>query len=60
MNKKEKRAIELYEQAVALYLNKTDWDISQWLDDEDLEEYCILQGELDGDNCYCGKHKDRM
>lgn len=41
--KQSKRLIELYEQAVATYLDKTDWDMSEWLTPEEWEEYQKLE-----------------
>jgi hypothetical protein len=42
------RMNELYEKAIARYLDKTDFDVTQWLSDEEANEYCAL---LDAD---CG------
>lgn len=35
----KKREYELYNKAVSRYLDKTDWDISDWLSDEEYSEY---------------------
>jgi len=39
---------ELYEKAVAQYLDKTDWDISEWLEPEEYEEYKKLDEKIFG------------
>jgi hypothetical protein len=41
--KKEKRYEELYEKAVRRYLDKTDWDISEWLTKKEYKEFKYLQ-----------------
>ena len=40
---REKRYEELYEKAVRRYLDKTDWDISEWLDKKEYKEFKKLQ-----------------
>ncbi len=30
---------ELYQKAINLYAEKTEWDITEWLDDNDLKLY---------------------
>ena len=37
-----KRLNELYEQAVSRYLDKTDFNASDWLDDDVRLEFCEL------------------
>jgi len=41
------RLEELREKAIARYLDKTDWDISEWLDEEERTEYTKLSKELE-------------
>lgn len=62
LTKKEKMQLhsDLYDQAVARYLEKTDFDFTEWLSDENVKKYCILASELYGEDCYCGKHEDRI
>ena len=36
------RMNELYEKAVSRYLDKTDFDVTYWLSDEEANEYCAL------------------
>jgi len=37
------RLTELYEKAVGSYLDKTDWDISEWLTPQEWKEYQDLE-----------------
>ena len=39
----EARYEELYEKAVRRYLDKTDWNISDWLDKKEYKEFKKLQ-----------------
>jgi hypothetical protein len=40
LNKKEiKRLLQLEEQATSLYLDKTDFNVSDWLDYKEAKEY---------------------
>lgn len=41
--KKEKRYEELYDKAVRTYLDKTDFDISEWLNAKEYKEFKKLQ-----------------
>lgn len=41
--KKEKRYEELYDKAVRRYLDKTDFDISEWLEPKEWKEFKKLQ-----------------
>ena len=41
--KNEKRYEELYDKAVRKYLDKTDWDISEWLTKKEWNEFKKLQ-----------------
>ena len=43
--KQEKRYEELYDKAVRKYLDKTDWDISEWLTKREWQEFKNLQDE---------------
>ena len=43
--KQEKRYEELHKKAVNAYLNKTDWDISEWLTKSEYREYRRLERE---------------
>ena len=43
---KEERFEELRENAIARYLDKTDWDISEWLNSKEWAEYSKLSEEL--------------
>jgi succinate dehydrogenase flavin-adding protein (antitoxin of CptAB toxin-antitoxin module) len=47
LNNYEARENQLYYQAVSAYLDKTDWDISEWLTDEEWKEYQELRKLLD-------------
>lgn len=42
----DKRYKEIYEKAVSRYLEKTDFDISTWLSDEEYNEFEVLREEL--------------
>lgn len=44
--KSEERYEELYEKAVQRYLDKTDWDISEWLTLKEWKEFKKLQDNL--------------
>lgn len=56
---KIERTEELYEKAVSNFLNKADFDISEWLDDKDMKEYCKLSQETHQmDQCICDQHKE--
>lgn len=37
---------ELYQQAVLTYLDKTDFNVTEWLDEEDATEFIKLMEEL--------------
>lgn len=39
----QERYNELYDQAVSRYLDKTDFDISEWLSDEEYKEFQSYQ-----------------
>lgn len=39
----QERYNELYDLAISRYLDKTDWDISEWLSDADYKEFQSLQ-----------------
>ena len=43
-----KRFWELYDLAVSRYLDKTDFDVDEWLSDEESQEYNILKDEMYG------------
>jgi hypothetical protein len=43
----EKRFEELYEKAVRRYLDKTDFNPTDWLEPKEQEEYLELMGELE-------------
>lgn len=50
LTKKEfDRQNELYEKAVARYLDKTDFDASEWLSDEEADEYVNLVKKEQGE-----------
>jgi succinate dehydrogenase flavin-adding protein (antitoxin of CptAB toxin-antitoxin module) len=49
LNKDDFRYEELYELAVSRYLDKTDWDIYEWLDDDEKEEYESLCKKFNGE-----------
>ena len=36
------RMTSLYEKAVSLYLDKTDFNVCEWLSDAEQTEYCTL------------------
>jgi hypothetical protein len=56
----EERMRELEEQAVANYLEDTDFDAVDWLaSDEEIKEYCELKNIEIIDVCICGQHKSR-
>ena len=42
---REERYEELYQKAVNRYLDKTDWDMSEWLEPEEWEEFKQLSDE---------------
>jgi len=48
---------ELYQEAVGRYLNKIDWDITDWLDDDEVTEYAKLHKEIHGYCLFCGDEK---
>lgn len=47
-DKEMDRLEELYEQAVVFYLDKTDFNPSDYLDEEEAEEYADLAERDDG------------
>jgi len=50
MNKhKEERYLELQDQARNCCLDKINFDISEWLDDEDYKEYLKLDSEANNE-----------
>lgn len=42
---------ELYDKAIARYLDKTDWDISEWMNDKEWLEFKELSCKLFGELC---------
>ena len=57
--KQQKRLEELENEAISRYLNKTDFDISEWLDESEVKEYCELYNmQFDEKNCVCGEHTE--
>jgi len=43
----QERYNELYQEAVNRYLDKTDWDISEWLSEADYKEFKSYQNIID-------------
>lgn len=50
----EDRYWELYNSAVSRYLDKTDWDVAEWLDEEEILEYATLHKNIHGYCMFCG------
>lgn len=46
MNEQVERYEELYQQAILAYLEKTDFNISEWLDEDDMQEFLELQKDI--------------
>ncbi len=45
----EERMEHLYEEAVGRYLNKTDFDPTSWMSDDEATEYMTLNHLIDGE-----------
>jgi len=46
LTKIKDRYYELYEEAVTRMLNKTDFDATEWLDEDEEKEFLQLQDEI--------------
>jgi hypothetical protein len=44
----DERYQELYEMAITVMLDKTDFDPTQWLDEADTKEFLELQNKIHG------------
>lgn len=53
-DKKIKRLDEIEDEAIGAYLDKTDFDISDWIADEDKKEWRELKIEINGECPTCG------
>jgi hypothetical protein len=54
-----RRMDEIYEEGVARYLDKTDFDVSNWLTDEEKKEYKLLYLKMNGECPFCGETPDK-
>ncbi len=52
--KKLNRLNEIEEEAINFYLEKTDFDVSEWIQDEDKKEWRELKKEITGECPTCG------
>lgn len=50
-----KKMTEIYENAVNLYLDKSDFNAMDWMDDEDLKEYTRLYKKDMSECPQCGE-----
>ena len=53
---------ELEQIAINAYLDKTDFNVSEWLDKNDSKEHCKLFNadttDISGKMCLCGMHEE--
>jgi succinate dehydrogenase flavin-adding protein (antitoxin of CptAB toxin-antitoxin module) len=58
MTKKQMARLEQLEnEAIDRYLDKSNWDLCEWLSDKERVEYCKLYNmQYEEKNCVCGQH----